>query len=498
MKRFWMWGTLALVLGACQERPEPLAPAAPEPELSAAVVDPALSAALAAATEADALEVIVNYDATVTTADALSTALLDLGVGVIQFQHLSMVAALATPTQITAIQSLPGVQSVYLNRQLQYLLAEGPASIKADQVWALGFTGRGVGIAILDSGIDGIYSTDVRYPARTVKNAKFVANLRDLFTFRGSINKTIKKGAELFVDDVANSESSVGHGTHVAGIAAGDGSDSNGKYTGVAPGADLIGIGAGDILFIFWILAGFDYILENQQQFNIQVVNNSWGSTGPFDPDDPINEATKEVHDRGITVVFSAGNCGTGDPLGIECPTPDQSQLNPYSVAPWVIGVAAGCKLVPDPTRSAVHCEDVTGQGRERVLADFSSRGLPTGNPLHEPDVTAPGVHIVSARASTGTVLNALDANHDFNLTSTCAIALEDEDHYTCASGTSMSSPHVAGVVALMEEASGGRLTPDQALAVLKQTARPLAGYQPFEVGAGYVDALAAVKAVRR
>jgi serine protease AprX len=290
----------------------------------------------------------------------------------------------------------------------------------------------------------------------------------------------------LFVENLPNSETSVGHGTHVAGITAGLGTASRGYYTGVAPGAKLVGIGTGDILFIFWALAGFDYILDHQQAYNIKVVNNSWGTSGPFDPKDPINKATKKVHDKGITVVFAAGNDG-----------PDQNTLNPYSVAPWVIGVAAGCKNLPDPTNSAIHCADQTGQNRAPILADFSSRGIP-GDPLYHPDVTAPGVHIVSTRASTGTVLNALDANHDFDLTSSCAISVANEPYYTCASGTSMATPHVVGVVALMQEAAGGRLTPDKIASVLTQTARPLPGYALWEVGTGYVDALAAVNAVRQ
>jgi serine protease AprX len=94
-------------------------------------------------------------------------------------------------------------------------------------------------------------------------------------------------------------------------------------------------------------------------------------------------------------------------------------------------------------------------------------------------------VHIVSDRASTGTTLNVLDANHDLNLTSTCAISTERAPFYTCASGTSMAAPHIVGVIALMEEASGGTLTPDQALEVLQRTARPLPGFFRFEVGAG-------------
>src|SRR5207249_335919 len=83
-----------------------------------------------------------------------------------------------------------------------------------------------------------------------------------------------------------------GHGTHVAGIAAGLGTASAGYYTGVAPGAKLVGLSTGDILFIFWALAAIDYILDHQQAYNIKVVNNSWGTSGPFAPKDPIIEAT--------------------------------------------------------------------------------------------------------------------------------------------------------------------------------------------------------------
>src|SRR6267142_2507112 len=341
------------------------------------------------------------------------------------------------------------------------MLHESVPTIRADAVHASGITGKGVGIAILDSGIDGLYNPDLHYPDKTVQNIKVIVNLTDLFTFKGSLKKPAK-AATLFVENLPNSETSVGHGTHV------------------------IGIGTGDVLFIFWALAGFDYILDHQQAYNIKVVNNSWGTSGPFDPKDPINKASKKVASKGITVVFAAGNDGPGE-----------NTLNPYSVAPWVIGVAAGCKNLPDPTNSAIHCADQTAQNRAPILADFSSRGIP-GDPMYHPDVTAPGVHIVSTRASTGTVLNGSDANHDFDLTSSCAISTANEQYYTCASGTSMATPHVVGVVALMQEAAGGQLKPDQIASVLTQTARPLPGYGLWEVGAGYVDALAAVNAVRR
>lgn len=507
MKRLLVLAVCAGALGACREQvpTSPGAPPAGAPASAVAAIDPNLTQALASAAPTDELIVIANYDEAAVSADAVAGAIMDTGAGVIQFNHLPMVAALATPAQIAAIRALPGVTSVYADRQLRYLLRETVVSVRADAAHVAGITGKGVGIAILDSGIDGTHPD-----LPTIANVKFLANLRDLFTFRGSINKTIKKGAALFVD-AKNSETSSGHGTHVAGIAAGRGAASGGTYAGIAPGANLIGIGTGDVLFIFWVLAGFDYVLEHRDDYNIQVVNNSWGSTGPFDPDDPITKATKKVHDAGITVVFAAGNCGEGDdpslPL-VSCPPPGDLQLNPYSVAPWVIGVAAGCKLFlsgSDPTNSAVHCEDLDdqdteltpGNPRDGVLADFSSRGVP-GDPLYHPDITAPGVHVVSTRASTGFTLTLLDANHDLNLTSTCAIATTNAAFYTCASGTSMASPVIAGVVALMEEASGGTLTPDQALRVLQKTARPLAGFQQYEVGAGFVDALAAVQCAQK
>ena len=479
MKRWLIAATASLTLVACEQNRQV---AGPDQSMSATV------------TGSDAAIYIVNFDETRTTEAAVTAGILNAGAGAVQFNNFSMVAALATPTQLAAISALPGLEGIYANKQLEYyMLHESVPSIRADAVHVAGITGKGIGVAILDSGIDGLYNPDVAYPQYTIANVKVLYNQNDLFTFGKDAPKPVRKGATLVTPNIPNSESSVGHGTHVAGIVGGRGTASNGYYTGVAPGANLIGIGTGDVLFIFFALAGFDYILDHQQQYNIKVVNNSWGTTGTFDPKDPINEATKKLSNRGIAVVFAAGNEGPGE-----------NTLNPYSAAPWVISVAAGCKLyVPDPTNSESHCMLDDGsdplvptdnEPRAHVLADFSSRGIP-GDPLYHPDITAPGVHIVSTRASTGTVLNGSDANHDVRI---CAISALNQPFYTCASGTSMASPHIAGVVALMQEAAGGRLTPSQVLNALTSTARPLPGYAAWEVGAGYVDAYAAVMQVKR
>jgi serine protease AprX len=497
MKRFLAFATLALFSAGCQDVPEPTGPAAPSfaPAFSVAI-DPALTELLSAAST-DTVEVIVSYHEEETTAGALIDAILDTGAGVIGFQNLAMAAALATPEQIAVIQTVPGVRSIYLNSAERLLNAEGVGSVRADQVHAMGITGKGVGVAILDTGIDGTHP-DLLFPSKTVQNAKVIANSKDVYHFKKKDSltgdqppKPLKKGFELYEEDIENTDLNNGHGTHVAASAAGTGAASDGKYRGVAPGAHLIGVNAataGGVFTSLEILAGFDYIIENRDRYNIQVVNNSWGSEGSFDPESPINIATKEVHDAGITVVFAAGNSGPG-----------QNTMNPRSVAPWVISVAAGCKFGEDPTNSVTHCVAPAGAGSDwdpanNILAYFSSRGVP-GDPLYHPDITAPGVHIVSARSSTGFDMSVFAANHDATI---CAIDLAHVDSYTCASGTSMASPHLAGIVALMEEASGGTLTPDEALRVLTATARPLSGYAEWEVGAGYADALAAVQAVKK
>src|SRR5688500_16662552 len=133
-----------------------------------------------------------------------------------------------------------------------------------------------------------------------------------------------------------------GHGTFGAAVTAGSGQQSGAFYGGVAPGAKLIGLVAGNDggLTTFAILQAFDYTLVNQFRYNIRVCNNSWGSslgTSAYAPENPINRATREMHDRNIVVVFSAGN-------GINLVGDTPGAINRYSVAPWVISVGAGQK----------------------------------------------------------------------------------------------------------------------------------------------------------
>jgi len=250
-----------------------------------------------------------------------------------------------------------------------------------------------------------------------------------------------------------NTDLTSGHGTHVAGTIAGRGNASNGYYRGVAPCAKLVTIGAGEALFILYALEAFDWVLQNKDGYNIRVVSNSWGTSATtIDPYDPINLASYEAYRRGIVVVFAAGNDG-----------PETNTLNPYSVMPWVIGVAAGTK--------------------EKELAYFSSRGIP-GHIFMKPTITAPGVDIVAPRTST-LGITVLDTNVN-PVDPTYTI------YYTVMSGTSMATPHVSGVVALMLSINPA-LSPDQVKEILMKTADPMPGYGEFEVGAGYLNAQRAV-----
>src|SRR2546428_2884622 len=280
-------------------------------------IDPILQQVLAAASSGQPVEAVLTFSGLPSAIDLALIAA--TGVQVLPFHVLPMVGVRGTAAQIGSFVALPGLTSIYYNRQLSYFLNQSVPLIGADRVWTeLGFTGRGVGIAIIDSGIDGTHP-DLRFGPKVIQNVKVGP---DLF---GT--------GPIVVVNVADTDTTSGHGTHVASTAAGMGAALAGKYRGVAIGANLVGLGAGEALFVLTALESFDWVLAHRGQYGIRVISNSWGTTGSFSPDDPINVASKTAHDAGLVVVFAAGNSG-----------PDQNTLNPYCVASWVICVAAGLK----------------------------------------------------------------------------------------------------------------------------------------------------------
>ena len=392
-------------------------------------------------------------------ADFVTSALgIAQGEGLGVFENLPMMALKTTLTS-SLVDNLKsnlqpyGLLSIYQDQPLQYFLNESAAFIKAPAAReAFSVTGKGVGVAIIDSGVDGTQGDF----ANMVQNVKIVAPLVDVGV----------SGA--FYAEVANSDLTSGHGTHVAGTIGGTGAMSNGKYLGIAPDAQLVGIGAGDAISILYALEGFDYALDvdNREAYNIRIISNSWGSTGDFAPFNPISIASKRAYDLNMIVNFAAGNEG-----------PDADTMNPYSKSPCVIAVAAGDK--------------------NGYLADFSSRGV-KGAKYNHPDITLPGVDIIASRATTGPVTPPFEGDLQYGA------------FYSQISGTSMATPHLSGVAALMLEANPS-LNMDGVLKFISETARPMYyvaesnhGLNPnqvnvkqrevWEVGAGYADAYAAVQ----
>src|SRR5215204_3218005 len=448
--------------------------------VSAATLGPSLRAKLnGLAADAKVGTVIISFN----TSNGLLPAHLDAlrGLGItkgITLNRLGMVAAAATAGQVRALASDPSVRSVWFNDRLSYFDREartltGVDRLRTDRGFinqnaGLPVSGRGdFSVVINDSGIDATHP-DLQLGKNVIQNVQILTDTDTLAGFT-----TLQA-----VENLPDTDLNVGHGTHCAGIVGGTGQQSGGAYAGVAPGAKLIGTGSGAVLFILNGLGGFEWALANRALYGIRVIPNSWGSDGAFNPDEPIQIASKLGHDSNIVVLFSASNSGPG-----------RDTHNRYGKAPWVISVGAGTK--------------------EGGLADFSSRGTPKeerladsdpNNDYDAPTLVAPGTGrefesnaakfsaaYVSTRSKSNVFANGLDSDLE--------LPVNYLPYYTQISGTSMATPHVAGVVALMLDADP-TLTPDEVKQVLTQTASRMPGYEEWQVGAGYVNAYAAVDKV--
>jgi serine protease AprX len=411
------------------------------PASAGARMDPVLQERLAAG--AGSHDVVITFKR-VSDSSALSV----LGARFIPLRQLPMAGARLTTAQVRMVERWSSVVSIYFNAPLRYSnFTSGEITGGHFVHDTLGLKGNGTTIAVLDSGIDAVHP-DLTLGNKVVQNVKIVGDLGLL-------------GINLFLENQPNTDTTSGHGTHVAGTAGGTGEASAADerrpfyFAGIAPESSLIGLGAGEAIAILHALAGFDWVLTNQQRYSIDVVTNSWGSGdgADFDPANPINVASLEAYRRGIVVTFAASNSG-----------PEENTLNQYAIAPWVINVAAGTAT--------------------RGLADFSSRGV-AGDSIKHPDVTAPGNLITSTRA-VGTPIGAMGpvvdpAHPTYTL------------YYHSISGTSMATPFVAGTVALLLQANPA-LSPDQVEDILMQTADAMPGFAFHQVGAGYIDVREAVE----
>jgi serine protease AprX len=299
-----------------------------------------------------------------------------------------------------------------------------PRSVYAVSSWPAA-TGAGVGVAVIDTGLDG------RMP-----------------DFAAGDGSSRVVASAVTNPDATTALDTYGHGTHVAGIIAGNGTNRlasdpvAGKYVGIAPKANLIAVKASDDAgnaTILDAIYGLQFAVDHKDQFNIRVVNLSLASTvAESYRTDPLDAAVESAYFHGIVVVAAAGNRGDAADAVSYAPGND----------PFAISVGA-----VDDQGTAARDDDTP--------ASWSSVGV-TQDGFSKPDVSAPGAHIVSTLAR-GSAFGEL-----------CPECIVDGGYFRIG-GTSMAAPVVAGVAALVLQAHP-EWTPDQVKSTLVDTGRDVAG----------------------
>lgn len=413
-----------------------------------AVLDPSLLEGTGA------LRAFVQYDDAVTATDVDALR----AIGITELHAFDLVPSVAVVAPLSALREaavLDGVVRIQRDRGLDLHLYESKKAIRADQArlpvaeGGLGLTGKGVRVAVIDSGID-------------TKHPDLADRVVAAYNFEGSLVGDSYQDGHLS-DEYAETTApfaehdEVGHGTHVASTVAGTGvgSISGRDLSGVAPGTELVAYkiasAAQGVVYDFgWeanAMAAIEHLIEHNDQLGVDIVQNSWGIFEVDNPDsEPVIQMVRAGVASGLTFVFSAGNNGPG-PNTVGWP----------GAMGNVITVAATEKVAP------------------YAVADFSSRG-------YQVDITAPGVSILAAR-SVGSVI-------DFGLS--VPEAGEDAPLYMAISGTSMSSPHISGVAALLLEANPA-LTSPEIEEIIERTAVDLgAPGKDHENGYGLADSFRA------
>ncbi len=288
-----------------------------------------------------------------------------------------------------------------------------PQVVGATDVWDEGVTGKGIGVAVIDTGVSHAVGSDFggRVVARYTPNDTALAGVRDPY----------------------------GHGTHTAGVIAGNGADSQGRYMGIAPDANIVDVQVGTFekgIELGDVLAGLEYVLDNQAKYNIRVANMSFTQSTPESFfTSPLDAAIEQLWFHGIVVVSSEGNLGTSDAFATDHPPAND---------PYVISVGA-------------FSDNATLETTDDTLASWSTYGT-THDGFQKPDLVAPGWHLIATTGNKPSLLYLQNPK------------LRVGEHYMMLSGTSESAPVVSGTVALMLQHNPS-LTPDQVKAQLTGTA---------------------------
>jgi serine protease AprX len=306
-----------------------------------------------------------------------------------------------------------------------------PASINAPQAWngyGIDATGRGVGVAVIDTGIDS-----------------------DLADFRDANGDSRVVASAVVNPDATTDQDEYGHGTHVAGILAGNSwrrgydDDARGRYLGIAPNANLVSVKVSDDdgnTTVLDVIRGLQFVVDHKDDYNIRVVNLSLEAANPGSyKTDPLDAAVENAWFNGIVVVAAAGNRGTAPDAVSYAPGND-----PYAITVGAVDDGAS-KADGDDARPS-----------------WSSRGI-TRDGFIKPEVHAPGAGIVS---------NLAKHSKFAQMCASCVV----DGNMIRAGGTSMAAPVVAGAVALMLQ-KAPQLTPDQVKGLLIAGSRKLNGKWP-------------------
>lgn len=409
-----------------------------------------------------------------------------------RFAKIGVVAALATPDQINAARSTPGVTYVEGDEPIRVSGTSSHVATRDLQARNSlvdpnnkALDGTGVSIALIDTGID------PTHPAFTGPNGltRVVRNLKSLCLNDASTDTSCITDLPTFVD--TDTLSAGGHGTHVAGIMAGnDETLSDGtKVNGAAPGAKIVSLSTGAGLAIIGADAALNWVLEHHAAPcgpgvsasacpPIKVVNNSYGPNGggAFDPQAAATKLQRQLVAEGVVVVWANGNDGGYGSVNLSNPPGEDP-------TPGVLSVAS-------------YNDGGTGT-RDGKVSTFSSRGA-AAHPETWPKISAPGENILSSCriylticTQGGTPMNGP--------------GLLDIGTYNTLSGTSMATPHITGIVAQLFQAAPNA-TPADIADALMSTAYKYgdgAGYVPlgsytssYDKGTGLVDAYAAAVAL--
>ena len=411
---------------------------------------------------------------------------LDLERGYYGYEALPLGYAELTGDQVAEVAAWEEVRYVAANRELEYFNDESRENANADDVQAgegleTAYTGENVHAAVIDTGVDGAHPD-------------LEENLAANWQWAGD---PLDDPDDVRWEDVGlvNSDDN-GHGTHCCGTVAGDGTESDGEYRGMAPDATITAYSANLSLTLVTVTSAFDHLIDRKRrgETEIQVVSNSYGlaEEEDYDPWRPGNVATWYSLEANVLPVFAAGNDG-----------PDANTLNYYARAPQVLAAAA------------THAD--------RSITDFSSRGRPRGfdgetnydrgtayenvvdlySGVPEDEIDGPmGVYRNGVAAKGASVMSTLNPTHALQ-----AYAVDDETWYGLLSGTSMACPGVAGVATLVVDAyyeqHGEYPDSVDVLNTLEAAAdgdavadlddpEGTGEYTAANAGAGHVDALAA------